>query len=141
MPGGSLSGKGIAEADGDRPEKTAPAPLGVSRGRTDAGGGVHRWNRPPVDRAPRIEIPGWKKWGDGSHLGFAFHSLRHTANSIMLSLKIAPHVVATQLGHKAFKGTSMTWHYAEVFERELIDVAETVAEAVFPRSAKAAGGA
>jgi hypothetical protein len=59
----------------------------------------------------------------------------------MLSLGIAPHVVATQLGHKAFRATSMTSHYATVSERELVDLSEPAAGAVFPRSAKAAGGA
>jgi len=60
---------------------------------------------------------------------------------ISLSLGIAPHVVATQLGHKALRATSMTWHYATVSERELIDVAETMARAVFRRRAAGVGSA
>ncbi len=99
---------------------------------------INRRLKPAAEAISDKDIPAWKLRGDDAHKPFRFHGLRHSANSVLLSLGQPPHLVAALLGHQLPGMTFGT--YLTTAEPDVAAVCETLAGALFGRAeaAKAA---
>ena len=70
---------------------------------------------------PSKDVPAWKLWGDDFRAPFSFHSLRHTAETVLHELGVSGYTIDAMLGHASGRQSRMGARYTTVTEAQLLD--------------------
>ncbi len=89
---------------------------------------INYWIKKVLKTMPTKEVPAWKRDGDDHYRPFTFHSIRHSAATLIAKAGVPAHVVDELFGWSASR-TAMRHHYAHVEDVDLLAAADALAAA------------